>query len=78
MQAAGVTDGVFNLVHGFSPNSAGEFISRHPDISAITFTCESRTGTTIMRADVEGVKRRRSSWVARTRRSSSPTVTSTR
>jgi len=56
MQAAGVPDGVFNLVHGFGPNSAGEFISRHPDISAITFTGESRTGTTIMRAAAEGVK----------------------
>lgn len=56
MQAAGVPDGVFNLVHGFGPDSAGEFISRHPDISAITFTGESRTGTTIMRAAAEGVK----------------------
>lgn len=56
IQAAGVPDGVFNLVHGFGPDSAGEFISRHPDISAITFTGESRTGTTIMRAAAEGVK----------------------
>jgi aminomuconate-semialdehyde/2-hydroxymuconate-6-semialdehyde dehydrogenase len=56
MQAAGVPDGVFNLVHGFGPDSAGEFISRHPDISAITFTGESRTGTTIMRAAAEEVK----------------------
>lgn len=56
MQAAGVPDGVFNLVHGFGPDSAGEFISRHPDISAITFTGESRTGSTIMRAAAEGVK----------------------
>jgi aminomuconate-semialdehyde/2-hydroxymuconate-6-semialdehyde dehydrogenase len=56
MQAASVPDGVFNLVHGFGPDSAGEFISRHPDISAITFTGESRTGTTIMRAAAEGVK----------------------
>lgn len=56
MQAAGVPDGVFNLVHGLGPDSAGEFISRHPDISAITFTGESRTGTTIMRAAAEGVK----------------------
>jgi len=56
MEAAGVPPGVFNLVHGFGPDSAGEFISRHPDISAITFTGESRTGTTIMRAAAEGVK----------------------
>lgn len=56
MEAVGVPPGVFNLVHGFGPNSAGEFISQHPDISAITFTGESRTGTTIMRAAAEGVK----------------------
>lgn len=56
MEAVGVPDGVFNLVHGFGPDSAGEFISSHPDISAITFTGESRTGTTIMRAAAEGVK----------------------
>ncbi|MCA8023262.1 2-hydroxymuconic semialdehyde dehydrogenase [Burkholderia metallica] len=56
MEAAGVPPGVFNLVHGFGPDSAGEFISRHQDISAITFTGESRTGTTIMRAAAEGVK----------------------
>lgn len=56
MEAAGVPPGVFNLVHGFGPDSAGEFISRHPDISAITFTGESRTGSTIMRAAAEGVK----------------------
>lgn len=56
MEAAGVPAGVFNLVHGFGPDSAGEFISTHPDISAITFTGESRTGTTIMRAAAEGVK----------------------
>ncbi|KFL49439.1 MULTISPECIES: 2-hydroxymuconic semialdehyde dehydrogenase [Burkholderia cepacia complex] len=56
MEAAGVPPGVFNLVHGFGPDSAGEFISRHEDISAITFTGESRTGTTIMRAAAEGVK----------------------
>ncbi|CAE6952202.1 2-aminomuconic 6-semialdehyde dehydrogenase [Paraburkholderia nemoris] len=56
MEAAGVPAGAFNLVHGFGPNSAGESISNHPDISAITFTGESRTGSTIMRAAAEGVK----------------------
>lgn len=56
MEAVGVPAGVFNLVHGFGPNSAGEFISSHPDISAITFTGESRTGSTIMQAAAKGVK----------------------
>lgn len=56
MHAVGVPPGVFNLVHGFGPASAGEFITTSPDISAITFTGESRTGTAIMRAAAEGVK----------------------
>ncbi len=56
MEEAGVPAGVFNLVHGFGPNSAGEFITTDSEIDAITFTGESRTGTTIMRAAAEGVK----------------------
>ena len=30
MDAAGVPPGVFNVVHGFGPDSAGEWLSRHP------------------------------------------------
>ena len=56
MASVGVPPGVFNLVHGFGPGSAGEFITTHPDINAITFTGESRTGTAIMHAAAEGVK----------------------
>ncbi len=56
MHAVGVPKGVFNLVHGFGPGSAGEFITTHPGIAAITFTGESRTGTAIMKAAAEGVK----------------------
>ena len=56
MDHVGVPPGAFNLVHGFGPGSAGEFITRHPDINAITFTGESRTGTAIMHAAAEGVK----------------------
>nr|WP_255779106.1 2-hydroxymuconic semialdehyde dehydrogenase [Mycetohabitans sp. B8] len=52
----GLPRGVFNLVHGHGPNAAGEFLSRHPDISAITFTGESRTGSTIMKTVADGVK----------------------
>jgi aminomuconate-semialdehyde/2-hydroxymuconate-6-semialdehyde dehydrogenase len=55
MAAAGVPDGVFNLVHGFGPDSAGEFLTRHPGIDAITFTGESATGSAIMRAAADGV-----------------------
>jgi len=56
MDAAGVPPGVFNLVHGFGGGSAGEFLSRHDGLDAITFTGESRTGSTIMKAAAEGVK----------------------
>ncbi len=53
---AGLPAGAFNLVHGFGPDSAGEFLTRHPDVDAITFTGESRTGEAIMRAAAEGVR----------------------
>ncbi|MCO7574298.1 2-hydroxymuconic semialdehyde dehydrogenase [Pseudomonas chlororaphis] len=56
MRDAGVPAGVFNLVHGFGPNSAGEFLTAHRDVDAITFTGESRTGATIMKAAAEGVR----------------------
>lgn len=56
LAAAGVPEGVFNLVHGFGPDSAGEFLTRHPGIDAITFTGEVGTGSTIMRAAAAGVK----------------------
>jgi aminomuconate-semialdehyde/2-hydroxymuconate-6-semialdehyde dehydrogenase len=56
IQSVGLPHGVFNLVHGFGPGSAGEHLSTNPNIDAITFTGESRTGATIMKAAAEGVK----------------------
>lgn len=56
MRDAGVPPGVFNLVHGFGANSAGEFLSTSDGIDALTFTGESRTGSTIMKAVADGVK----------------------
>ncbi|NWC09258.1 2-hydroxymuconic semialdehyde dehydrogenase [Pseudomonas agarici] len=56
MHDAGVPPGVFNLIHGFGKDSAGEFLTRHPGISALTFTGESKTGATIMKAVADGVK----------------------
>nr|WP_207200257.1 2-hydroxymuconic semialdehyde dehydrogenase [Pseudomonas sp. TH03] len=56
MHEAGLPAGVFNLVHGFGPNSAGEFLTRNPDVDAITFTGESRTGASIMKVAAEGVR----------------------
>lgn len=56
MHEAGMPPGAFNLVHGFGPGSAGEFLSQHPGIDAVTFTGESRTGSAIMRAAADNVK----------------------
>lgn len=56
MDAAGVPAGVFNLVHGFGPSSAGEFLTRHPGVDAITFTGESATGSAIAKVAADGVK----------------------
>ncbi len=46
----GLPAGVFNLVHGFGPNSTGEFLTTHPEVDGVTFTGESSTGSAIMRA----------------------------
>ncbi len=56
MAEAGVPAGVFNLVHGFGPSSAGEFLTRHPGVDAITFTGESTTGTAIAKVAADRVK----------------------
>ena len=56
MQQAGIPDGVYNVVHGFGENSAGEFLTRHPDVNAVTFTGESQTGAAIMRSAAASVK----------------------
>ncbi len=56
MNDAGVPHGVYNVVHGFGPDSAGEFLSRHPGVDAITFTGETRTGAAIMKACADDVR----------------------
>ena len=56
MKEAGIPDGVYNVVHGFGPNSAGEFLTQHPDVNAVTFTGESQTGATIMKTVAASVK----------------------
>ncbi|MBK1782723.1 2-hydroxymuconic semialdehyde dehydrogenase [Prauserella cavernicola] len=53
---AGLPPGVFNVVHGYGPGSAGEHLVRHPGVDAITFTGESATGATIGREAAAGVK----------------------
>ena len=42
--------GVFNLVHGFGENSAGEALVSHPGVNGISFTGETSTGRAIMRS----------------------------
>ncbi len=56
MNKVGVPPGVYNVVHGFGPDSAGEFLTRHPGVSGITFTGETRTGEAIMKAAANGVR----------------------
>lgn len=56
MNAVGVPPGVFNVVHGFGPGAAGEFLTTHPQVDAITFTGETRTGATIMKAAADGAR----------------------
>ena len=56
MNTVGVPKGVYNVVHGFGPDSAGEFLTRHPGVSAITFTGETRTGAAIMKAAADGAR----------------------
>ncbi|MCS7080804.1 MAG: 2-hydroxymuconic semialdehyde dehydrogenase [Chloracidobacterium sp.] len=57
MAAAGVPPGVYNVVHGFGPESVGEWLVAHPDVAAITFTGETRTGQAIMRTAAARTKR---------------------
>lgn len=56
MNAVGIPKGVYNVVHGFGPGSAGEALTRHPGVAAITFTGETRTGTAIMKSAAEGIR----------------------
>jgi len=56
MNKVGVPKGVYNVVHGFGPDSAGAFLTSHPGVNGITFTGETGTGTAIMKAGAEGIR----------------------
>ncbi|MDM0027503.1 2-hydroxymuconic semialdehyde dehydrogenase [Variovorax saccharolyticus] len=56
MNKVGVPKGVYNVVHGFGPDSAGAFLTSHPRVNGITFTGETGTGTAIMKAGAEGIR----------------------
>jgi aminomuconate-semialdehyde/2-hydroxymuconate-6-semialdehyde dehydrogenase len=56
MQSVGMPAGVYNVVHGHGEGAAGELLTRHPLVSAITFTGETATGTAIMKAAADGIR----------------------
>ena len=56
MEQAGIPNGIYNVVHGFGLNSAGQFLTQHPDVNAVTFTGESQTGAAIMKTVAASVK----------------------
>ncbi len=56
MNEAGIPPGVFNVVNGFGADSTGAFLVEHPDVDAITFTGETRTGEAIMSAAAKGLR----------------------
>jgi aminomuconate-semialdehyde/2-hydroxymuconate-6-semialdehyde dehydrogenase len=54
---AGLPPGVLNIIHGLGPQAAGEALVRHPKIKAISFTGESSTGSAIMAAGSQSLKK---------------------
>ena len=50
LDEAGLPAGAYNVVHGFGPDSAGQFLVEHAGIDGVTFTGSSATGASIMRA----------------------------
>lgn len=53
---AGLPPGVLNLVNGFG-ETAGRALTEHPDIKAIAFVGESKTGSMIMKQGADTLKR---------------------
>ena len=56
MNEVGVPPGVYNVVQGFGQDSAGAFLTAHPDVDAYTFTGETGTGEAIMAAAARGIR----------------------
>ena len=78
MNAVGIPRGVYNVVHGFGPDSAGEFLTTPPGRQRHHLHRRNPH----RRGDHEGRRRRRAPGLAgngrqESRRSSSPTATST-
>ncbi len=55
-EEAGLPKGVWNLVNGFGED-AGKSLTEHPDIKAIAFVGESKTGSMIMKQGADTLKR---------------------
>ena len=55
-EGAGLPKGVWNLVNGLG-EEAGQALTEHPDVKAIGFVGESRTGSMIMRQGAQTLKR---------------------
>lgn len=53
---AGIPDGVVNVIQGFGPGSAGEFMTEHPEVDLISFTGETKTGASIMKTGADTLK----------------------
>lgn len=49
LREVGLPAGVYNVVHGFGGDSAGEFLTTHPGIDGVTFTGSSATGSHVMK-----------------------------
>ncbi|GIX16013.1 MAG: aldehyde dehydrogenase [Rhodothalassiaceae bacterium] len=56
MKAAGVPDGLVNIVNGFGPDAAGAWLVESEGVDAVSFTGESATGVRIMAAAAAGLK----------------------
>ncbi|QIN79992.1 aldehyde dehydrogenase family protein [Rubrobacter marinus] len=54
---SGLPPGVFNVVQGFGPDSAGAYLTAHPDVDLISFTGETTTGKAIMKSATDTLKR---------------------
>src|SRR5471032_3446776 len=55
LSAAGVPDGVVNIVHGFG-EEAGEALVAHPDVPIITFTGSRETGVIVTKTAADELK----------------------
>src|SRR2546423_617661 len=55
LAAAGIPDGVVNIVHGYG-EEAGEALVRHPDVPVITFTGSRETGIAVTKAAADLLK----------------------